>query len=1385
MRCRSLGLGVLLTTVSLLPVVAKAGPSWPFAPLEGPGDKILAHARSRGAHTAPAEILLAERTYRIDDQGRMHRQLRLIFRVDEPEKVKEWGVVRVGWAPWHQERPRLQARVIGADGRAHRLDPKTIAYERRAVSQPDVFTDVRILSAPLPAFAAGSVVEEIIETQEHRPQFASGGGELFRLDSAYLPVRHARMIVERPAASPFHHQINGKEVRVSTSSVGDTRRFVAETSQTAVPGPRWPSTPPSYAPFRFVRFSVARDWQSVAREYGATVDQQIGSVADGDGAIGSVADGDGAAGGPAALAELLADLPRADSEGADVRRVASTLGRRILDLTRYTGVAFGEAAIVPRPPTETLERRFGDCKDLATLMVAALRTLGFDAAVALVRVGSAPAVSPLVPGMGDFNHAIVHVRTGPRSPGLWVDLTARHNAIGEVPPPLAGRWALVADPKVRALERLPRGQSSDSTYVEDRVYQLAPMGTATVEETFEVTGPLAAGMRATFTGRDVAGWEAFVRSYATPFYQQGPIELLEHSDPTATDRPFRHRVRLKGVRRAVTHDDHIDVVTTDTALFDFAPRALRAADERAAPLWWTPPYRAILNTVIHPPAGFRARELPESQERALGGGKWKRQFEALPDGTVRISSTFDSQDPIWTPAEVRQFRALYPKRDPSQSKNVAVVPIHLVFDHQGARLLSQGKTAQGLAVYRQAADADPADAIARVRWSRALLGRGYGLAARAVAEAVVEAAPGDGTALTWLGRVRSHDPIGRSFKPGWDVDGARSVLLTALRREPDNGGTRNSLGFAYLNGPDGGWTQGEALAQGIEHLRYLYREQGDAGLLRPLSHAMFRAGLDADLLRLTADVTHPAVRVPRVGSVAMRDGVEAAEREARRLVPDSSGRAGVLKEAVSLLVGRRAYERARALARIAEAHPEGALQRPARRLLEDLQRFESVVPKRRAPDRPVVDLMTAQARGPLSEAQRAELVSADLAGRWPDDGMDWRWLAVSNPFGQPGADAFLVDSLLARWRRETTGDASLGRWIVKLTSPDRGIEWVAYVARIKGRPRVVATLDTPGLVAREIESLHRAGTPELAAAWLDAYRDVAKSWSTPERIRGWAMIKAASDKALPLDVRLARAVAVGLSVGSPADCELALGHLDKLDPSPTTPTWPLALHIARARALSTLGRFADALEPVRRARQVAPKDDSVCQLELDLLNRLNRLEALTEAGDRCAAALSEDSNAQAGVLDSLATTIGSRGDLEESYRRFLAALDIEPDRFTTARLANNLAWNRLFAGQLDAALEHAERSVRLREYRANQHTLACIHAARGERAPAWQLLEEMVGRTRGLKSGDWYIVGRLAEHDGLPEVACSAYGRVPKPDEPGALSVWALTQQRIGICADR
>jgi len=80
---------------------------------------------------------------------------------------------------------------------------------------------------------------------------------------------------------------------------------------------------------------------------------------------------------------------------------------------RYTGIEFDRASIIPHMPSETLEHRYGDCKDKATLLVALLRSLDIPANVALLAIGDRLEVPIDQPGLGLFDHAIVYVPGNP------------------------------------------------------------------------------------------------------------------------------------------------------------------------------------------------------------------------------------------------------------------------------------------------------------------------------------------------------------------------------------------------------------------------------------------------------------------------------------------------------------------------------------------------------------------------------------------------------------------------------------------------------------------------------------------------------------------------------------------------------------------------------------------------------------------------------------------------------------------------------------------------------------------------------------------------------------------------------------------------------------
>jgi len=116
---------------------------------------------------------------------------------------------------------------------------------------------------------------------------------------------------------------------------------------------------------------------------------------------------------------------------AAIRRIRQTAPtqetrlRAVLELVqrdiRYLGIEVGQGSHAPNAPALVFQRRFGDCKDKALLMVAMLRELDVPAAPALVHTDNRSAVAERPPAPHAFNHVIVQARVNGKT--YWLDPT--------------------------------------------------------------------------------------------------------------------------------------------------------------------------------------------------------------------------------------------------------------------------------------------------------------------------------------------------------------------------------------------------------------------------------------------------------------------------------------------------------------------------------------------------------------------------------------------------------------------------------------------------------------------------------------------------------------------------------------------------------------------------------------------------------------------------------------------------------------------------------------------------------------------------------------------------------------------------------------------------
>lgn len=187
------------------------------------------------------------------------------------------------------------------------------------------------------------------------------------------------------------------------------------------------SVPPWYEPWKTVQVTEFASWREVALWSDAMFRLDERSVAE---------------------VKALADELRAAHKERDARVTAAI--RFVQDDIRYLGLEMGRNSHEPHQPWETLDARWGDCKDKTLLLVALLRELGLEAYPALVNTRLQHRLAEKLPSPFLFDHVIAQVIDGGRV--YWIDgtISDQGGALATIDTPGDGS-ALLVRPETTAL----------------------------------------------------------------------------------------------------------------------------------------------------------------------------------------------------------------------------------------------------------------------------------------------------------------------------------------------------------------------------------------------------------------------------------------------------------------------------------------------------------------------------------------------------------------------------------------------------------------------------------------------------------------------------------------------------------------------------------------------------------------------------------------------------------------------------------------------------------------------------------------------------------------------------------------------------------------------
>jgi len=113
----------------------------------------------------------------------------------------------------------------------------------------------------------------------------------------------------------------------------------------------------------------------------------------------------------------------------------------VRDNIRYISVDLGRGDFQPLPAPEVNQKKYGDCKDQTSLLIALCRAVGIDANPALITTRERPSVIIDLPWPGYFDHVITAIDT--TDGFIFLDASRQTCCFGSLPPKLRNRKALI------------------------------------------------------------------------------------------------------------------------------------------------------------------------------------------------------------------------------------------------------------------------------------------------------------------------------------------------------------------------------------------------------------------------------------------------------------------------------------------------------------------------------------------------------------------------------------------------------------------------------------------------------------------------------------------------------------------------------------------------------------------------------------------------------------------------------------------------------------------------------------------------------------------------------------------------------------------------------
>jgi hypothetical protein len=380
---------------------------------------------SGGDFTSGHEDQPAEEIVRVTglfyEQGKPLRRTTLRrIKVHTEGGVAKYSTLKFSYTP-NAERVYVNRLVVLDEHGAHVAEGSVDSYFVVDDTSSGMATSKKVINLPVPALKPGYTIECAVTREDQFPAKKFPFTQMIL--SSDVPVRVGAFFVQGEVADLKWASSRPADVKLENGALycvqADPPRFRQEENQ---------PSPDSFLSIVWIGDSKV-SWATEAKDYLALIGDKL--VDDEQ------------------TRELACELTKNCTNRWE--RLAA-IAAHVQQAYTYRAIEFGRRGEIPNAAAQTIQLKYGDCKDHSVLLQQLLASAGIESHLALVKCTGAPVQD--LPSLDQFDHMVVYVPgtaadiPSEAAEGIIIDATKKHaDALLSPPCGMADTAVFVLDPK--------------------------------------------------------------------------------------------------------------------------------------------------------------------------------------------------------------------------------------------------------------------------------------------------------------------------------------------------------------------------------------------------------------------------------------------------------------------------------------------------------------------------------------------------------------------------------------------------------------------------------------------------------------------------------------------------------------------------------------------------------------------------------------------------------------------------------------------------------------------------------------------------------------------------------------------------------------------------